>query len=350
MFKDISFSDILSLGDVVYIDTRSENEFDEGTIPGAVNFPLFDNQQRREIGIIYNEASPKDAYVRGLEIASQKLPYLYRQIEQIACDRPIVVFCWRGGMRSKALAAVLDLMHLPAFRLSGGYKAYRNSVTDYLTGNFPFHVVVVRGNTGVGKTCLLQRLKNEGYPVIDLEGLSNNRGSVFGHIGLGSQPSQKQFEALLYSECLRYQDFPYLVFECESKRIGRLILPNSMYNAMQEGTQVLLHDTLPNRIERLVQEYTHIPNVLQEMTIALERLKKRIGKRSVEEFIVLLHDYNYQELTKRLILEYYDNLYGYPNTDSAEFSYCISYESEEDDFRCFKTYLDNHFSLNDNYR
>ncbi len=346
MLKDISPEELLGIQDIVYIDGRSEDEFRDGTIPGAVNVPLFDNKERAEIGTIYAQDSPQNAYSRGLEIASKKLPVLYEQIKAVSDNKPVMIFCWRGGMRSKALATVLDLMGLSVFRLSGGYKAYRNLVLDFFEAEFPFHVVVIRGNTGTGKTDLLKRLKNDGYPVIDLEGLSNNRGSVFGHIGLGSQPTQKQFESLLYQEILSYQNYPYIIVECESKRIGRITLPNTIHSAMQQGTQVLLYDTLPKRVTRIVQEYTAIPGLVQDLEESLERLKKRIGKKTVEELIALLRDSNYEELTERLILEYYDVLYGYPNEDSTDYSYCISNSGEEDGFEKFKTYLDRNFSLN----
>lgn len=345
MLKDISPEDLLSISDTVYIDGRSEDEFKDGTIPGAVNVPLFDNKERAEIGTIYTQDSPQKALSRGLEIASSKLPELYKKVKEVSSDRPVMIFCWRGGMRSKALATVLDLMGLSVFRLTGGYKAYRNLVLDYFAAEFPFHIVLIRGNTGTGKTDLLKRLKSEGYPVIDLEGLSNNRGSVFGHIGLGSQPTQKQFESLLYKEIVSYQKYPYLIVECESKRIGRVTLPNAFYCAMQQGTQVLLYDTLPNRVTRLVQEYTAIPGLVQDLEESLERLKKRIGKRTVEELIRLLRENKYEELTERLILEYYDVLYGYPNEDSTNYSYCIS-DSGEDSIESFKTYLNSNFSFN----
>lgn len=343
MLRDINVNELAELQKTVFIDVRSEKEYQEGTIPGAVNIPLFDNEERARIGTVYTQESPKKAMELGLEIAGSKLSALYQQVEKAASQNPVTLFCWRGGMRSKSFAAVLDLMGLSVFRLSGGYKAYRRYLVDFFQREFPFHVVVLRGNTGTGKTDLLKRLKAEGYPVIDLEGLSNNRGSVFGSVGLGSQPSQKQFEASLFTELSRYQDHAYLVVECESKRIGKVNLPDSLYQAMQEGSQVLAYDTLESRSQRLAAEYTVNVDMLSELKDALERLKKRLGKSNLAELYRMLDCGEYEEFARKLIVEYYDLLYGYPNEESDNFDFCIFNNSLEHTVQKFKEYLDLHF-------
>lgn len=343
MLQDIKVNELSELEKAVYIDVRSQKEFEEGTIPGAVNIPLFDNEERAEIGTVYTQESPKKAMEIGLRIASAKLPSLFKEVENIAGKSPVMLFCWRGGMRSKSLATVLDLMGLTVFRLNGGYKAYRRSIVEFFEAEFPFHVVVLRGNTGTGKTEMLKRLKEEGYPVIDLEGLSNNRGSVFGNIGLGSQPSQKQFETALYQEINKYRQYPYLIMECESKRIGRIALPNSMFTAMQEGTQVLIYDTLDSRVKRLVKEYTLNSEVISDLKSALDRLKKRLGKASLDELLNLLEAKEFDLFAKKLIVEYYDNLYGYPNMDSENYDFGILNNSIEISVAKLKDYLDDKF-------
>ncbi len=346
MLEDISVNELSRLDNAVYIDVRSQQEYSEGTIPGAVNVPLFDDQERAKIGTIYTRESPKKAMDLGLQIASNKLPSLYKQVEHLAGKGSVMLFCWRGGMRSKSLATILDLMGMPVYRLNGGYKAYRRFIVDFFAAEFPFHIVVLRGNTGAGKTEILKRLKVDGYPVIDLEGLSNNRGSVFGSIGLGNQPTQKQFEAMLFEEIKRYSDHTYLIVECESKRIGRITVPDSIFSAMQEGTQVLIFDTLKNRAQRLVHEYTEISSEFDEdLTFALERLKKRLGNTSLSELLEMLQNKAYKDFATKIIIEYYDKLYGYPNEYNSDYELCIDNRRIEEGIMQFKYFLNNRFFL-----
>lgn len=343
MIQEVFFADIWNKENVRFIDVRSEKEYAESTIPGAINIPLFTDQEREEVGKIYTKVSQKKAMEKGLEYASAKLPDIYRQISVLAEKNSIVLFCWRGGMRSKSVAVILDLMGLAVYRLAGGYKAYRKEIIRYFEGELPFHVVVLRGNTGVGKTKLLQDLKLRGYPVIDLEALSNNRGSVFGYIGLGEQPSQKQFDSLLYHRIRELDEYTYLIVECESKRIGKITLPQSLYNAMQEGTNILVYDTIENRIDRLVQEYTSVPETVEELKISLVRLTKRLGKKKIEDLVKLLQEKDFELFARSLIIDYYDPLYGYDDYQNDKYDFCISTKEYQQGLKSVESYLNDKF-------
>lgn len=340
MIKEINVEELRNLDKPILIDVRSEGEFAEATIPGAVNIPLFNNEERAEIGTIYTQTSQSLARELGLNIISPKLPDLVKQVGDLAKKGPLVLFCWRGGMRSKSISTVVDLMGIPIYRLQGGYKAYRNQVVDYFQKKLPFRVVVLRGNTGVGKTELLRNLRADGYPAIDLEKLANNRGSVFGAMGLGDPPSQKKFEGLLYEELASLREFPYIIVECESKRIGRVTLPAKLYTEMQEGIQILQYDSLDNRVQRLIKEYTSVPNAIQEISVALERLIKTLGHEKVNALRALLNTNCLDKFTEQLLVDYYDKLYAYPNEPSPEYSYYINYEKPAKAKRELECYLD----------
>ncbi|SDG90834.1 tRNA 2-selenouridine(34) synthase MnmH [Desulfosporosinus hippei] len=340
MIKEINVEELRNLDKPILIDVRSEGEYAEATIPGAFNIPLFNNEERAEIGTTYTQTSPSLARELGLNIVSPKLPSLINQVGELAKKGPLVLFCWRGGMRSKSIATVVDLMGIPIYRLQGGYKAYRNQVVEYFQKKLPFQVVVLRGNTGVGKTELLKRLRADGYPAIDLEKLANNRGSVFGAMGLGEPPSQKKFEGLLYEELASLRDFSYIIVECESKRIGRVSLPASFYTEMQEGIQILQCDNLENRVQRLILEYTSVPNAIQEIRVALERLIKTLGHIKVNELKALLDTNCLDKFTELLLVDYYDRLYAYPNEPNSKYLYYINYEKPERAIRELECYLD----------
>jgi tRNA 2-selenouridine synthase len=339
MIRDITVEELEKLENPVLIDVRSEGEYKEATIPSAINIPIFNNEERHRVGTTYTQKSPSFAREEGLEIVGPKLPSLVKQATELGKGKSLVLFCWRGGMRSKSLATVMDLMGVPVYRLQGGYKAYRRLVNDYFDSEFLFKVIVLRGNTGVGKTELLKRLREDGYPAIDLEKLANNRGSVFGSLGLGPAPTQKAFEGLLYEELKSLAEFPYIIVECESKRIGRVALPSKFFDAMQSGVQVLLYDSIQNRIKRLVQEYTSVPNAIVEIKIALGRLTKNLGHKKIEEYNALLDQEDLAGFTEKM-LEYYDALYAYPNQPHADYDYSISHEDPNKGLKELEDYLD----------
>jgi len=345
MIKEITVQELSTLGQPILVDVRSEGEFSEATIPGAISLPVFNNEERAQVGTTYTQSSQSQARELGLSIIGPKLPDLVKRVGELAKNGPLVLFCWRGGMRSKSLATVVDLMGIPVYRLQGGYKAYRAQLVEYFEAKLPFQVVVLRGNTGVGKTELLKQLRVDGYPAIDLEKLANNRGSVFGAMGLGSPPSQKKFEGMLYEELESFKKFSYIIVECESKRIGRVTLPPTLYKAMQEGIQILQYDSLENRVQRLLKEYTSVPCALQEIGVALERLIKTLGHVKVKELRALLETNSLDEFTKQLLVDYYDKLYAYPNEASSEYAFYINYVEPVKALKELECYLDEKVAL-----
>ena len=293
------------------IDVRSPAEYAAATIPGAINVPIMDDMERSEIGTLYKQAGRQAARMRGVEVVAPKLPAL---VAQVAAARPsgsppVVVFCWRGGMRSQAMTRFLELAGVPARQLEGGHKAFRAQVRHFFEHGNWGRLLVLRGLTGVGKTALLQRLAVEGYPVIDLEGLANHRGSAFGHLGLPTQPSQQMFEALLWDALRRVPPEGYALAEGESRHIGRLVLPLRVYQALQAEVSIWLEAPLAARVQNILDDYPARDDLREAFAAPIRALKERLGRQAVTELLALLAAGDWEELVRALMVRYYDPLY-----------------------------------------
>lgn len=301
----------------LFIDCRTPAEFAETTIPGAVNIPLFDDAQRAQVGLLYKEMGPGPARRLAVDLVSPRIPAMIRQVDELLDDRrrPLVVFCWRGGMRSRALTAFLDLAGFSARQLTGGHKAFRAEVRDFLEKGEWGRLFVLRGLTGVGKTRILHRLRGEGYPVIDLEGLANHRGSAFGALGQGEQPSQKAFEARLWEALRQIPPGGYALAEGESKHIGKVVLPPRVYEALQAETSLWLEASLDYRIQLILQEYPVDCIPREEFVPPIVALKRRLGTETVERLLALLQAGKWRELVADLMVLYYDPLYFHTHPD-----------------------------------
>ncbi|MFB9274383.1 tRNA 2-selenouridine(34) synthase MnmH [Cohnella cellulosilytica] len=311
MFQDITLEELRDLQqkqELAFVDVRSPSEYEQATIPGSLNIPLFNDAERAEIGTIYKQTSVQAAKERGLEIVSAKLPAFIKEFAGIGSKK--VVFCWRGGMRSKTTATVLSLMGIHTYRLAGGYREYRRWVVETLSAmEFAPKAYVIHGNTGTGKTALLRRLKEEGYPVLDLEAMAGHRGSVFGSIGLASR-NQKAFDAQLLEEMLRIQASPYVLLEAESKRIGKVLLPDLLVRKKAEGIPIEIEMPVAARVEQILQDYRPA-EYKEEYIQAFRQIKSRIHTPIAAEIETLLLADRYAEAVELLLEHYYDPRYAY---------------------------------------
>lgn len=309
MFQDMSIEELLALGhkqEIVMIDVRSPSEFADATIPGSLNIPFFDDAERAEIGTIYKQVGVKAAMDRGLELFSAKLPGFIKKFEQV--KGPKAVFCWRGGMRSKTSATVLALMGIRAYRLSGGFRAYRRWVVETLEQfELQPQPVILSGYTGTGKTAMLRQLKHEGFPVLDLEDMAGHRGSVFGHVGMRAS-NQKTFDSLLVTDLLKLQQSPYMLLEGESKRIGKVVLPNFILEKKEQGTQLFIQLPLEERVRQIVEDYQPREHK-QELIKGYNLIKGRIHTPIAKEIMLNLEADQYEQAVKLLLEYYYDPLY-----------------------------------------
>lgn len=332
LHKIISLEEALKLDNVIYIDMRSPGEYEIGHIPKAINIPLFTNEERAEVGTIYKNIGVEEAKIKGLAIVSGKLPELVSKIRSFhKKDTVVVVYCWRGGMRSKSVVTILEIMGIHAYQLLGGYKAYRRYVLDSL-GDIILEpqVGVLCGSTGVGKTILLKELEKKGAPIIDLEGLANHRGSVFGQIGLGKPATAQNFDANLLQQIRKFRKEPCILVECESRRVGNVYLPDVLYNAMQKGFKVLVTASLETRIERLIDEYTGRYNENYDSILeSLKTLSKRLGKKKTDKLVQDFSNGNIHEVVRVLLVDYYDPLYGYENSSRTEYDLVVDADNIE---------------------
>jgi tRNA 2-selenouridine synthase len=315
----ISLEQALTFRDrgAVLIDVRSPAEYSESTIPGAINIPIFTNDERAEIGTMYKQVSKQAARFRGIEIVAPKIPSFIHQAREAAdrSDLPLVVFCWRGGERSRAMATFFDLAGIPARQIEGGHKLFRNHVLNYFDAASWGRLLVLRGLTGVGKTFVLKRLAKDGYPIVDLEGLANHRGSAFGNLGLPEQPGQKMFEALLWDEFRKIPTNGYVLVEGESRHIGRVLLPKTLHSAMQGETSIWLTAEMSSRIRCILDDYPARDDMRQEFEKPILAIKDKLGGEAMAQMLELLRAGRWEELVQDLMVRYYDPLYQHTFPD-----------------------------------
>lgn len=313
MLPTISIEQALALRErgALLVDARSPAEYAEGTIPGATNIPIFTDAERARVGTLYKEGGKTKAKRLGVELVAPKIPGLIDQVEaaMAGSKSPVLVFCWRGGMRSFALATFFDLAGIPTMQIEGGHKAFRALVRNFFAQGEWGRLLVLRGLTGVGKTRLLKILQKEGYPILDLEGLANHRGSAFGNLGLAPQPSQIAFEALLWDEMRRIPLDGYALAEGESKHIGRLILPARVYAALQVETTLWIEAPIATRVRITLDDYPARDELKQDFLRPLSLIRPRLGGENHDRLLGYLDSGRWDDLARELMLLYYDPLY-----------------------------------------
>lgn len=303
----------------VVIDVRSPCEHVSENIPGSINIPLLLDDERATVGTTYKREGELTARRQALSIVAPKIPELVDSIISLKRQgHALVIHCWRGGLRSEAVASFLSVVGVDCFRLTGGYKAWRRQVVDdFEVDRYSFNTVVLDGLTGVGKTELLSALAERGEKIIDLERLANHRGSVFGGIGLGQQPTQKNFEAALWAELRQMNSDINVFMEAESRKIGRLAVPTFLLSRIKQSPRILIEGSIKARCKRIVRDYGGKLDVDQAeaerfVTVlkTLQPLRERVGKQRVEELSDVFARRDFNLFAKMILTEYYDPLYS----------------------------------------
>lgn len=293
------------------LDVRSPAEFAEDHLPGAENVPVLDDAERARVGTLYRQVSPFEARRLGAAlIASNIARHLQTRFAAVPRRWRPLVYCWRGGKRSAAMAHVLREIGWDAVTLEGGYKAWRRHVVARLAAlpaSFQFRVV--HGMTGSGKSRLLEALRRAGVQVLDLEALAAHRGSVLGDLPERPQPSQKMFETRLLVELERMDPAQPVYVEAESRRIGRVQVPEALIERMRASECVLLQTSKPARVALLMQEYRHFFADPTRLATQLDCLTALHGRARIAEWKALAARGEWPTLVARLLEEHYDPAY-----------------------------------------
>ncbi len=305
MINNIILEEFLCLKNVIpLVDVRTPAEFEQGHIPDAYNLPLFSNEERVVVGTTYKQIGREEAILLGFDLTGPKWSGFIKRALEIAPEKKIGVHCWRGGMRSGAMAWALNLYGFDVYLIEGGYKSFRRWVLNQFEK--AYHLWMMGGMTGSGKTKLLHALKDKGEQVIDLEDLAQHQGSSYGTMNKMVQPTQEQFENN-FADQLRSLDPQRRIWvEDESLTIGKIFIPNPFWQQMKDAILINIQVGLEQRINALVLEYGELDkDFLVECT---ERIHKRLGPLQTKQAVSAIRENRMADFV-RLVLVYYDKTY-----------------------------------------
>ena len=328
--KKINIVDFLSERELTpVIDVRSPAEFKKGHIPGAFNIPLFSDEERAVVGTKYVQESRYSSVIAGLDFVGSKLSGFVSEASRIAPNKKILVYCWRGGMRSASMSWLLDLAGFNSKALVGGYKSYRRSIKNYLSK--PSKLIILGGMTGSGKTELLLELSRRGQQIIDLEGLANHKGSAFGAIGQKPQPTTEFFENLLFEAFFKLDINKPIWVEDESKAIGSVFIPLEFFAQMISSPVIAIERPPKTRVKRLTDEYTKCNP--QHLIDSVNKISKRLGYDNANWAIKKIEEGNFEEAVE-VSLKYYDKAYLYGLSNKKNKPIVCSFNDEDISLNC----------------
>ncbi len=306
MIEKLDTKSFLNNYDRPIIDVRSPAEFEYAHIPGALNIPLFENDERAQVGILYKQSGRQGAIFKGLDIVGPKMSGFLREAIRISPQRQLRIHCWRGGMRSESMAWLFSMGGFQIQVLDGGYKAWRHYIREQFETDAKY--VVLSGRTGSGKTEILQELIKMDAQVIDLEGMAHHKGSSFGALGELPQPSSEQFENDLY-DVWKTMDLDQAIWlEDESHFIGKVSIPDPLFEKMRNCPVVRVEMPVELRVERLVKDYTNYPK--EGLIAATERITRKLGGQHAKSAIEAIQNNDFKTAIE-IVLFYYDKTYNF---------------------------------------
>ena len=309
-YKRIEISQALNVFDDI-LDVRSPSEYADDHMPGAINVPVLNDDERAQIGTLYAKVSPFEAKKLGATLIARNIAgHLEANFSHKPKSWRPLVYCWRGGMRSGAMAHILAQIGWKTAQLEGGYKAYRRQVIDALDSlptQFNFNVIC--GGTGSGKSLLLQTLAEQGAQVLDLEALAQHRGSLLGRLPGQAQPSQKTFETRLWQALSALTATRPVYIEAESRKVGVLSLPTALVARMHASPCIRLEAQQAHRVQFLIEDYAHF---LQNPVLLTERLSLLVtmhGHAVINRWSEMINSANWGMLVDDLLTQHYDPAY-----------------------------------------
>lgn len=288
------------------IDVRSPSEFARGHVLNAINIPLFSDDERAQVGTAYKKKGREIALLLGLDIVGPQLSSKIKEAINIATNKKLLVYCWRGGLRSNSMAWLFEQAGIRVKILDGGYKTYRRAALEKFAN--PYKLFVLGGMTGSGKTAILKELERIGEQVVDLEGIANHKGSAFGGIGQQKQPTTEHFENILFEQLLIMDCDKRIWVEDESHSIGSVFIPNPFFHQMQSSTTIAVNRPRNYRAGRIEKEYASLP--AQLLIESVKRIAKRLGGDNVKVSVESIEKGDYRTAIE-ICLNYYDKLYRY---------------------------------------
>jgi tRNA 2-selenouridine synthase len=307
VIRKIDIKSFLELSlQIPVVDVRSPSEFEAGHIPGAFNIPLFNDKEREVVGITYKKGGRTKAILKGLDIAGPAITAKLKEALKISVAKKLLVYCWRGGMRSETMAWLFSIGDIDTIVLQGGYKSYRNYILESFSEKKK--LIVLGGLTGSGKTYILKYLKKSGHQVVDMEGLANHKGSAFGALGQSPQPTSEHFANLLYDEWRQINIGKSVWLEDESRNIGTVFMPDNFYSNIQKSPLIVLMMDAKTRIPRLMDEYSvYSP---EDLGASVIKISKRLGGDKTKETLKAIETGDFARAIE-ITLQYYDKAYLY---------------------------------------
>ena len=294
------------------IDVRSPLEFAEDHIVGAINCPVLSDLERQKVGTIYKKESSFKAKIIGSSLTAKNIAFHIENnfMEKKGSWQPLI-YCWRGGQRSKAFSIVLSEVGWRTNQLKGGYKEYRNQVINFLDNIGPkLKITLISGKTGSAKTKILKSIENEGGQILDLEGLANHKGSLLGKIPDLIQPSQKFFESLIFNKIQNLNLKDKIYIEAESSKIGNIHIPKSIWKKMIKSPRIEISANVELRAKFLVSDYDYMCNNPTLINPIIKGLKNRLSKELFDEWTNLIDRKKWFDLTKSFLENHYDPSYS----------------------------------------